>query len=391
MSPEFLAICTPRQTAEFLAACGVDAERLEVESAAKPAQREVYVQQVLEWLACHPAGQVVSWSDHPSVIHALAAARKPGHPGLSGASVAAVLATIDKAWTRADVVPEAGNLRWELAHDGGVAPAFEANRPVFFKPLDGCASAGVKRLEPGEPIPKVAAGSWLEPLQAEFIDMAAPYDREAIGLVEEYVAPDFPRVSVDGWVAADGAVTAIAVSDNCYDPERPEQFLYQRYPSALSPGAQWACKELYRVVAERLVARYGLREQPFDVEMFVMRDLQGVPRPVVMEVNARLHPNITPILHRAFYGLDLFDWHRTGPRSISETGLGGVMWYVWGGRQALDEERIRRRLEPFDSRLCMWSEPGARSGDRYCWGWCYLFGDDVDRLVSSAHEIFRPS
>ncbi len=378
---DYLVLSTPRQTLDFIRdACDVPhAERLVVDRLEDVTRRRELVQKTIAWAEEHPEGAVVSLSDDPSLVQALAYEERPDLAALRGASLDAILATVDKSWARVNVVRDDGALDFAVLTDEARLPTHLGPR-VIVKPLAGCASVGVEVCEAGMPVPALPhIENWTADLRRRRLGEGI---EGATALVETYVEPDVPRVSVDGWINADGQPIPIAISDNIYVDGKPETFDYQIFPSRIGKGAEARCWSLWKTIASRLVDEFGLRHQPFDIEMFVFED-----EPAVMEINCRLHPNITPVLRRAL-GIDLFAWHGQEHPSMPEVQYGaGAMVYVWSPEGS--EPRWQELIGALDHGeiLSRFDGPGPASGPMVCWGWLYVFGDDRDAVVERVRSI----
>ncbi len=377
-------MCTPRQSLAFVQdACGAaGAQRIEASAEMDAAARERVVAGIIAWAEAHPSGAVVSTSDIPSVLHALAGARRPDLRALRAASLDAILATLDKAWTRRHVLAGLDGLPHALlTRDTDVVPSLGGSGEVLLKPLDGCASVGITRSREGS---KVDAGAlraprgWLAALRRERLGADAEIDA-AVALVEAYVPDHVARVSVDGWVDDAGHAVPFAISDNVYAADAPDRFDHQLLPTRLSPGAQSACWTLWREVARRLARDHALTSQPFDVEMFVWDDADA-SRVEVMEVNARLHPNITPVLQRCVPDSDPLAAHFDPPdhEVAPEATSAGAMLYVWSADGAPDWSRLEASSHRDHLLASPFEGPGPRHGDLTCWGWLYAFAPDGD-------------
>ncbi len=362
-----LALGTERTTLRFLqVACGggQSLERYVVPSREPPWR---HVQAVRRWLEQNPGGRIVSFGDPPSLVHALS--------GAPGANLRATLASFDKIHSRTHLSP--GSLRYApLRRGAAVAPSIGVDE-LLLKPRFGTASQGLVRLRSGDRAPEIPPPpSWLEELYAREVPH---WDSDAGALVEEYVPPEVPRVSVDGWVDNDGHAHLFGVSDNVYVDGEPERFRAQVFPSLVSP--QGHLVRLYREVAARLADQYGLRSQFLDVEMFAFPD-----RAEVMEVNCRVHPNISPVLDHCLEEANVFQWHqqpsRKAPRARPETAAS--LTYLWSDANrpwlcpAVDDDTSTVTC-PFDC-------DGPRVGDQICRGWLYSFGEEREAVLAEGQR-----
>lgn len=384
---DVLAICTPRQSATFLRdACGlIKCTRIEVEDAPTEDAVLAHIDAITRWARTHPEGFTIATSDTPSVLHALAAQQHPDLPALRGACLKPILATVDKVWARHRVVGDLGTLPATVMFaDQTQIPTFEGEdggAPAIVKPVDACASIGIQIARTGDTISLERAPSgWLRTLRREEVGIDDVYDRAA-ATVEAYVAPQVPRVSVDGWIGADGTPHPIAISDNVYVDAEPERFDHQMFPTRLSPATQAACWSLWEAIAQRLHEMYGLHTQCFDVEMFAFEPEDGrPPRAEVMEINCRLHPNITPVLRRCLDGPDPLTAYTQDEWVEPEMAGAGGMFYVWTRGEAPRFER----LDAEDDALivCPFTSAGQQSNGRTCWGWIYAFGEDRQEVLA---------
>lgn len=370
---EVLALCTSRQTLDFVCdACNVEhAERLLVDRLANVEHREDLVTRTIAWAEAHPDGAVVALSDGPGLVQALALDRRPELAALRGASLDAMLATVDKAWARMNIVQDDGALRFKVLTDETTLPTDLGPR-VIVKPLAGCASIGVEVCEAGMPVPALPhIENWTAELRRRRLGKDVRGVEGATALVEEYVGPEVPRVSVDGWISASGVPIPVAISDNIYVDGSPETFDYQCFPSRIGESAEAECWKLWKIIASRLVDEYGLRHQAFDIEMFVLDE-----GPAVMEINCRLHPNITPVLNRCL-GIDLFAWHRDEhPTVPGNRNSAGAMVYVWAPKGEEPQWSTLISGLRYGEVLSRFEGAGPESGPMVCWGWLYVFGDD---------------
>ena len=205
-----------------------------------------------------------------------------------------------------------------------------------------------------------------------------------MGLVKAYVPVDVPRVSVDGWIDAQGHAHPIALSDNVYMPDHPEQFDHQMFPSHLDAQTQQACWDLWRAIAQHLARDYDLRDQCFDVEMFAIPATSEAPaRAHVMEINARLHPNITPALMRCVPGINPLTAHDMAEFPTPEFQGAGGMFYVWTpgpqprwGALADDPHRL----------VCPFPQAGPEHQGQTCWGWLYQFAQTPAQVLKLGRQ-----
>lgn len=386
-----LALGSARTSRRFLRhACGAtDAELMALPEALPEALREEVLHEIVEWARAHPDGAVISLGDLPSVLHALAARRAPELPPLRGACLEAILAGLDKAWARARLGAGLGQpgyalLRAEHERLPGLPGAAGQPEQVMVKPLDGCASMGIHVGRTGQPTPPVRAPSgWLTKLRREHLGELG--GGEVVGLVEAYVSAEVPRVSVDGWVRRDGEPIRFAISDNIGAPGEPERFDHQMYPTRLPEPARQACWALWEQVVARLVERHGLGGQCCDVEMFVHGAFGPEPRAEIMEINCRVHPNITPILRACTDAGDPIGAHLEPPgahaRRLPERA--GGLFYIWSheARPAPLRAAEVEALEGGPGLLaCPFEGPGPRSGERTCLGWLYVFAEDPAKV-----------
>lgn len=363
-------------------ACGADgAEIMVIPAALPPEVRDPLVEQVVSWFDAHPDGIVVSLGDSPSIVHALAAVRRPA---LGGACLHPILAAMDKAWSRAVVTGTLGQLRNSVLRAGDErVPTFAENDlPVMVKPIGGCASMGIVATHAGAVAPTMTLqADWLTDLRRANLGKN-PLGEDLVAVVEEYVSPEIPRVSVDGWVDQDGQAIPFAVSDNIYVDGEPERFDHQMLPTRLSPSAEAACWALYREVVASLATRYGLRSQFCDVEMFVY-DREEPPRAEVMEINCRVHPNISPIFRGCLEGGDVFNAHRVAPtqrpRRRTDGRAAGGLFYIWGRPTSEGVAAVEAEM---DAIACVFDRAGPKSGVHVCWGWLYIFGPTPEAVCA---------
>ncbi|MEL6345851.1 MAG: hypothetical protein AAFV53_22260 [Myxococcota bacterium] len=344
-------------------------------------QLHTHAEAIAAWKNEHPHGGVASLGDIPSLAHALAGQREPS---VTGAGLRATLACLDKAWCRQRVTHDLGQLKTTVLRTGDdhvPRPGGPTPLGVMVKPIGGCASIGIVHTQPGEPAPPIAAPSG--PIDALCRAYLGENEAGVVAVVEEYVSPDVPRVSVDGWVNGDGQPIPFAVSDNIYIDGEPERFDHQMLPTRLSAAAEAACWTLYRAVVERLAADYDLRDQFCDVEMFVFDADTDAPRAEVMEVNCRVHPNISPIFRRCLDGGDVLGAHLTPPQAApTRRDLAGGLFYLWSapgddaGRP--DPDAVARLEAENDVLACVFDDAGPKSNGWTCWGWLYVFADSAD-------------
>jgi hypothetical protein len=379
-----LAICTSRQSESFLRdACGLhNVRRLEVGESPSRADIAAFVERVESWLEQHPDGTVISTSDIPSVIHALATRSRPNR----GACLAPILATLDKVWARANVLDGISDLAWSAISAGSRRIPDIDSDEVIVKPVDGCASAGVYKTAPGRAFRSThAPNPWLRALRRRELG-DAPIVDDAVAIAEAYVPPYVARVSVDGWIDADGTPRGIAISDNRYVDGDPERFDYQLYPSRLSDEARAVCWDLWNDIAMRLADEYGMRAQCFDIEMFAWEPDDGHPaRADVMEINARLHPNITPVLRRVLRGGDPLGLQVGRPWRAPERVGAGAMFYVWTRGEEPRFDRVDSTDDVVACPFSTGSEIAVR--DHICWGWLYVFGDEPEAVVARGKRL----
>jgi len=395
---DVLALCSERQSMTFLReGCLVPGvERVVVTGDESDDERERVLEHVIAWARAHTEGRVVSLGDAPSVVHALAQSRAPELEALRHASLNAIIATLDKAFARREIAASFGSLAFaELRLGDEVIPApghLRPGAPVIVKPLAGTSSMGLHVSEAGAPAPEVSSsGGQVSRLIARRFGRHA-IDPEVVGLVEEYVPADVPRVSVDGWIDREGRALRFAISDNIYVEGEPERFSHQMVPTHLSETASAACWELWEAVAKTLSEHHGLRDQFFDVEMFVFEGDE--PRAEIMEINCRVHPNITPVLARVCRGAHTMRAHFDDPVDHASVGDGvyraGAMFYVWSEPGAsLDEGAIDGVETSCDVLACVFDGPGYVSGGLQCRGWLYVFGDDHAEVLETGTRVLR--
>lgn len=393
-----LALCTERTGPRFVEqACGAEgADRMVIPSDLDMAAVRGLAADVAAWADAHVEGRVVSLGDGPSVVHALAHATHPGVAPLRGATLDPTLAALDKAYCREHVVGDLGALPTGVLEAGDArVPLLSAEddggMPVLVKPVGGCASMGIVKTVSGAEAPDVPVPddpfTWLRRQR-----LPTDGDDARVAVVETYVPPEVPRVSVDGWVDTHGEPIPFAVSDNRYVDGEPERFCHQVFPSRLSPAAEEACWALYGAVVRRLAERHGLRDQFCDVEMFVFDHDTNAPRAEVMEVNCRVHPNIAPILRRCLTGGDVFAAHIAEPLARpAPTGLTGTLFYVWsetpGEAGRPDPEAVAALQSRDDVIPCLFDTPGPVSHGHTCWGWLYVFGEDREATLAEGRRL----
>jgi hypothetical protein len=379
-----LAICTSRQSESFLRdACGLrNVRRLEVGESPSRSDVDALVERVESWMEKHPDGTVISTSDIPSVIHALATRGQPNH----GACLAPILATLDKVWARAHVLDGIADLAWSAISAGSRRIPDIGSDEVIVKPVDGCASTGVYKTAPGRAFRSThPPNPWLQALRRRELG-DDPIVDDAVAIAEAYVPPYVARVSVDGWIDADGTPRGIAISDNRYVDGDPERFDYQLYPSRLSDELRAACWTLWNEIATRLVDDYGMRAQAFDIEMFAWDGEGGRPvRAEVMEINARLHPNITPVLRHAIDGADPLELQVGEPWKTPNRVGSGAMMYVWTRGDEPRFERVDGEKGVVACPFTAGSEYTVRG--HTCWGWLYVLGDETEDVVERGRRL----
>ena len=191
----------------------------------------------------------------------------------------------------------------------------ETGTPMVLKPLSGSSSYGVVKVNPGDPLERIAAHLdevreyivsyrennpqypfefWL-PEAGYGIDAADVHDPADLFLLEGFIGGQ--QVSVDGFVA-DGRVTCLGVIE-IERIKNSDYFLeYEEWmPTRLGPEAE----EQIGAAAARAVRALGLRNGCFHCELKVDGD-----RIVVLEVAARRGAdNIADFVHR-IYGVDVY-------------------------------------------------------------------------------------
>jgi len=176
----------------------------------------------------------------------------------------------------------------------------------FFKPVAGCGSKGVFFCKSGEKIVNPLKGCVNdESCNAVIHGMASKYeitqkflDKNLVGLVEEYVAPEKRNIiAFDGFVH-NGKIHHYCIVDNIYFEDDPEEFDRLTIPSQIVPEgspAAIAGWELFDKVVGDLVAK-GLDNQFVDLETFLLPD----GRVEMMELNCRTDCNPSPLFGRVF-------------------------------------------------------------------------------------------
>lgn len=396
-----LALGTARTGERFIReACGaLHATIWTVASNLGGEETQQLAQKIANWGRENPNGAVISLGDEPSLIHGLARQKEPTIKSLRGASLAAIVASLDKAYCRRNVTNEFGQLKNTVLYRGDqyvpkITNTEKQPLRVMVKPIGGCASMGITQTYTGEPTPSVPnSPSLLSTLRNDLL----PPDNGlegVIAVVEEYIPPDIPRVSVDGWINEDGTIIPFAISDNCYIEGDPERFCHQLLPTQLSPKASEACWALYHNVVGKLISQFGLRSQFCDVEMFVYDETE-YPRAEVMEVNCRIHPNITPIFKNCLHGADVFAAHLsppdTRPRPRNDHRAAGGLFYLWSSRGGETGRPAQQDIESAENKedilACVFDTEGPTVNGYTCWGWLYVFAASPTAVREIGHRV----
>lgn len=173
--------------------------------------------------------------------------------------------------------------------DDGSAAAAGLRFPAVVKPVDGCGSLMVRRVESAEQLRAELALIRGTPLE----DMGRQVGIAV--LVEPYI--DGPEFSVEGYVA-DGRATVAAVTEKWLGPE-PH---FVELGHAVDAGLDAAGSASLAETAVRAVEALGVAFGAFHVEVRL-----SAAGPVVIEVAARLGGDLIPDLVARVHGLDLYE------------------------------------------------------------------------------------
>jgi biotin carboxylase len=173
--------------------------------------------------------------------------------------------------------------------DDGTGASAGLRFPAVVKPVDGCGSLMVRRVESAEQLRAELAVIRRAPVD----DMGKQVGAEV--LVEPYI--DGPEFSVEGNVA-DGRVTVAAVTEKWLSPE-PH---FVELGHAVEARLDAAERALLADTAVKAVEALGVNVGAFHAE--VRLSTRG---PVVIEVAARLGGDLIPDLVARVHGRDLYE------------------------------------------------------------------------------------
>jgi biotin carboxylase len=211
-------------------------------------------------------------------------AAKLGLPGLDPATVGALR---DKLRMKRALGP-LGAVAGVLVADGAEATP-GLSFPAVVKPVDGCGSLMVRRVDTADQLREELALLRSAPLDDMGKQVGSAF------LVEPYI--DGPEFSVEGFVA-DGRVTVAAVTEKRLGPEPYFVELGHVVEARLDP----AQRAVLARTAVQAVGALGVTVGAFHVEARL-----SAHGPVVIEVAARLGGDLIPELVARVHGRDLYE------------------------------------------------------------------------------------
>jgi len=267
-------LCRPR---EFVAAAVAQAQRLD-----------------------DPVHGVVAFDDYPASLLAVAIAEKLGLPG---PSLASVVVSNNKAWSRllqAAAAPEAVPRFQIIDPHRALRPAdLRLDFPFWLKPVKSSMSylgfriASFADFERAVALSRAGLPAYSAAFQ-ELMDMARPsIPGEAASVRADWLIAEEllsgRQCTLDGIMSA-GELTLIGVVDSIRLPNRVS-FARFDYPSRLPRATQ----EKMVDIAQRALRRIGFNNGLFNIEFFV-DERSGAPK--IIEINPRFSPQFSDLFEK---------------------------------------------------------------------------------------------